>query len=169
MQEFNNTELVSYSNLLRQLISEVGSSKSAKPATVTISLLKSSWLIYSNNQLQQSPDIEIGFTFLVPAHPGSPGKKAVKWVYVCMYVPTTIARMVIKSRVSRSVCTPFFELPFLSWFFFASAQVMTIACLWLIHNTQSTLARVTAKKNVGDSFWRPSAAATLHYIINYLN
>jgi len=26
--------------------------------------------------------IQIGFTFLVPAHPGSPGKRAVKW-YVC--------------------------------------------------------------------------------------
>jgi len=28
--------------------------------------------------------IQIGFTFLVPAHPGSPGKKAVK--RVCVYV-----------------------------------------------------------------------------------
>jgi len=26
--------------------------------------------------------IQIGFTFLVPADPGSPGKKAVKWVSV---------------------------------------------------------------------------------------
>jgi len=44
--------------------------------------------------------IQIGFTFLVPAHPGSPGKKAVIWVYLCMYVPTTIARMVIKNHES---------------------------------------------------------------------
>jgi len=28
--------------------------------------------------------IHIGFSFLVPAHPGSPGQRAVKWVYVCM-------------------------------------------------------------------------------------
>ena len=28
--------------------------------------------------------IQIGFTFLVPAHPGSPGKRAVKWVCVCV-------------------------------------------------------------------------------------
>jgi len=27
---------------------------------------------------------QIGFTFLVPAHPGSPGKRAVKWVCVCV-------------------------------------------------------------------------------------
>ena len=28
--------------------------------------------------------IHIGFTFLVPAHLGSPGKKAVKWVCECV-------------------------------------------------------------------------------------
>jgi len=28
--------------------------------------------------------IQIGFTFLVPAHPGGPGKRAVKWVCVCV-------------------------------------------------------------------------------------
>ena len=27
--------------------------------------------------------IQIGFTFLVPAHPGSPGKRAIKQVCVC--------------------------------------------------------------------------------------
>jgi len=30
--------------------------------------------------------IQIGFTFLVPADPGSPGKRAVKWVCVCVRV-----------------------------------------------------------------------------------
>ena len=29
--------------------------------------------------------IQIGFTFLVPAHPGSPGKRAVKWVCACVW------------------------------------------------------------------------------------
>jgi len=28
--------------------------------------------------------IQIGFAFLVPAHPGSPGKRAVKWMCVCV-------------------------------------------------------------------------------------
>ena len=27
--------------------------------------------------------IQIGFTFLVPAYPSSPGKRAVKWACVC--------------------------------------------------------------------------------------
>ena len=30
--------------------------------------------------------IQIGFTFLVPAHPGSPRKRAIKWVCVCVCV-----------------------------------------------------------------------------------
>ena len=30
--------------------------------------------------------IQIGFTFLVPAYPGSPGKRAVKRVCVCVFV-----------------------------------------------------------------------------------
>ena len=30
--------------------------------------------------------IQIGFTFLVPAYPGSPRKRAVKWVCVCVCV-----------------------------------------------------------------------------------
>jgi len=29
-----------------------------------------------------SSKIQIGFTFLVPAYPGSPGQRAVKWVRV---------------------------------------------------------------------------------------
>ena len=29
-------------------------------------------------------EIQIGIAFLVPAHPGSPGKRAVKWVCVCI-------------------------------------------------------------------------------------
>ena len=31
--------------------------------------------------------IQIGFTFLVPAHPGTPGQRAVKRVCVCVCVP----------------------------------------------------------------------------------
>ena len=34
--------------------------------------------------------IQIGFTFLVPAHPGSPGKRAVKRARVCVCLPMDI-------------------------------------------------------------------------------
>jgi len=30
-------------------------------------------------------EIQIGFTFLVPAHPGSPGQRVVKRVCVCLF------------------------------------------------------------------------------------
>jgi len=32
-----------------------------------------------------SSKIQIGFTFLVPAHLGSPGKRAIKWGGACVY------------------------------------------------------------------------------------
>jgi len=35
--------------------------------------------------------IQIGFAFLVPAHPGSPGKRAVKRACVCAYRYSTVA------------------------------------------------------------------------------
>ena len=34
-----------------------------------------------------SSKIQIGFTFLVPAYPGYPGKEAVKWLYVVGKTP----------------------------------------------------------------------------------
>jgi len=34
--------------------------------------------------------IQIGFTFLVPAHPGSPGQRAIKRVCVCVYWWTSV-------------------------------------------------------------------------------
>ena len=37
--------------------------------------------------------IQIGFTFLVPAHPGSPGKGAVKRVCVCVCVCVLIVKL----------------------------------------------------------------------------
>jgi len=39
--------------------------------------------------------IQIGFTFLVPAHPGSPGKRAVKRVCVCVYILQTSQALLI--------------------------------------------------------------------------
>ena len=44
--------------------------------------------------------IQIGFTFLVPAHPGSPGKMAVKRVYVCVQASTAA----IKRNTDPRLC-----------------------------------------------------------------
>jgi len=35
--------------------------------------------------------IQIGFTFMVPAHPGSPGKGAVKRVYIYIYMQIAVS------------------------------------------------------------------------------
>ena len=68
--------------------------------------------IYDIAQLMPLPltvscfsNIQIGFIFLVPAHPGSPGKTAVKWVCVCVLVsraPHIIFRPL--QRRKRATC-----------------------------------------------------------------
>jgi len=45
--------------------------------------------------------IQIGFTFLVPAHPGSPGKRAIKRVCACACVCFLVA--IVKCAVSKSL------------------------------------------------------------------
>jgi len=42
--------------------------------------------------------IQIGFTFLVPAYLGSPGKRAIKWVSVCVCVCVCV-RACVRVRV----------------------------------------------------------------------
>ena len=37
--------------------------------------------------------IQIGFTILVPADPGSPGKRAVKWMCVCVVLALGVCKM----------------------------------------------------------------------------
>ena len=45
--------------------------------------------------------IQIGFTFLVPAYPGSPGKRAVKRVCVCVCVAIVTTLQPVKNRWPR--------------------------------------------------------------------
>ena len=47
--------------------------------------------------------IQIGFPFLVPAHPGSPGQKAVKRVCVCV---CACVRACVRACVCVCVCVP---------------------------------------------------------------
>jgi len=43
-------------------------------------------------------EIQIDFTFLAPAHPGSSGKRAVKWVCACVCVGAGSARRLTGSE-----------------------------------------------------------------------
>ena len=50
--------------------------------------------------------IQVGFTFLVPAHPGSPGQRAVKrvCVCVCVHIETTLQyTAILVSMKSRGI------------------------------------------------------------------
>ena len=47
--------------------------------------------------------IQIGFTFLVPAQLGSPGKRAVKWVCVCVILSMLISVFDISDIVNVPV------------------------------------------------------------------
>ena len=49
-----------------------------------------------------SSKIQIGFTFLVPVHPGSPGKRAVKRLCVCLCVTVKGLRNLQDSALARS-------------------------------------------------------------------
>ena len=49
--------------------------------------------------------IQIGFTFLVPAHPGSPGKRAVKRVCVCVCVIIQNNKLCILFPFTTVLCT----------------------------------------------------------------
>ena len=49
--------------------------------------------------------IQIGFTFLVPVHPGSPGKKALKWVCVCVSVKQYYAERAGNESWAPTSCT----------------------------------------------------------------
>ena len=51
--------------------------------------------------------IQIGFTFVVPAHPGSPGKRAVK--RVCVYL--TLGLLSSLSNMYHSITAYFFDPP----------------------------------------------------------
>ena len=52
--------------------------------------------------------IQIGFAFLVPAHPGSPGQRAVKRVCVCVWCvcvcACACARVCLRACVRACVC-----------------------------------------------------------------
>ena len=52
--------------------------------------------------------IQIGFTFLVPAHPGRPGQKAVKQMCVCVCV-YYITLVLIVYQLPLTVCLQCFD------------------------------------------------------------
>ena len=51
-----------------------------------------------------SSKIQIGFTFLVPAHPGGPGQRAVKQVYVVVVNPFSALTLLVGRQEGHPAC-----------------------------------------------------------------
>jgi len=90
--------------------------------------------------------IQIGFTFLIPAYPGSLGKRAVKWmcVCVCVYANTVMLLwQVLKAKSSQYLTDYhlwFSSLVKPSYSRFTRAQRLTCClCLLLSYMTAATL------------------------------
>ena len=111
--------------------------------------------------------IQIGFTFLVPAHPGGPGKRAVKRVCVCVRDPfcTTVPNNFVKIGktfveisqflwFSRWRSPPFWI--FKNWKFYRSIQCKGRVCVTVpnftkISQTVAEIWRFNGLKNGGHS------------------
>jgi len=53
-----------------------------------------------------SSKIQIGFTFMVPAHPGSPGQRAVKRVCVCVCLSVcSVGASCCRTRLTAPLCS----------------------------------------------------------------
>jgi len=59
--------------------------------------------------------IQIGFTFLVPAHPGSPGQKAVKQVCVCVSILTNLITKMFKNKNNQHALMPTYTMAKGGW------------------------------------------------------
>jgi len=51
-----------------------------------------------------SSKIQIGFTFLVPAYPGYPGKEAVKWLLLLLLNRTIVKRLAMAEWLKSPNC-----------------------------------------------------------------
>jgi len=76
--------------------------------------------------------VQIGFTFLVLAHPGSPGQRAVKRVCVCVYIyiklntgcKCTVVLIIFKASIK--MCAFFFYRPS-----YGPCSIMFLTCLFV--------------------------------------
>ena len=104
--------------------------------------------------------IQIGFTFLVPAHPGSPGKRAVKRVCVCVCV------LVPRVSADRSTATTQRRIIIATaWLVYISCRLSTTD-RWRAQCTRGInwiSARLPVAQGTGAARLPPSASCALSY------
>ena len=104
-------------------------------------------------------NIQIGFTFLVPAHPGGPGKRAVKRVCVCVCVCVrACVRACVRVCACLFKCCCYVEnklsLSGSSWFF----TILYSYCIQTLHNCRQRKDETT--ESVVDSIVSHTFAQT---------
>jgi len=94
--------------------------------------------------------IQIGFTFLVPAHPGSPGKRAVKRVCVCACVRACVRVCVCVWDWQWKICENRLtvgEVMGKSW---ASGSFEWRCGVWLVAAVQNERDRISVRRTTYD-------------------
>ena len=89
--------------------------------------------------------IQTGFTFLVPAHPGSPGKRAVKQVYVCMYCIFSCKHDDIVNFTLETHTATVPKLITMYWQFSTSTAISHITRVICLRSTNTIIYQTTAK------------------------
>ena len=95
--------------------------------------------------------IQIGFTFLVPAHPGSPGKRAVKRVCVCVCVCYGVGAQVwANSEMSRLLdfWGPKIQQPNFVLQWYAGISRTTLSNIWLVTSNSTTSLQLQIKSKM---------------------
>jgi len=104
-----------------------------------------------------SSKIQIGFTFLVPAYPGCPGKEAVKWLYVTEISGT--ARIPLCSDRSIDIsCAPGPQQQ-------TRCSDSEVATLWSYINTFITIIIISGFAAVGPCWDRKTDRRTRHHTV----
>ena len=75
--------------------------------------------------------IQIGFTFLVLAHLGSPGQRAVKWVCVCVCVCVSRMTYMANNWLARQLLHGFLYMPFIIIRAVVSTSVLSPTFSWM--------------------------------------
>ena len=73
--------------------------------------------------------IQIGFTFVVPAHPGFPGKEAVKWLCSCSFMSHafSVVTLLVGHQEEHPACKKLSD-EVLVWL--SAWSEVQIVCMW---------------------------------------
>ena len=105
-----------------------------------------------------SSKIQIGFTFLVPAHPGSPGKRAVK--RVCVGKLVMVQKNLFNGPLSGSTQVSRYQKGKPIWILLKQETVSGSGVSWAICKSAPRSRQITTPAPHHSVFYRPDALPT---------